>query len=241
MIIKAYQKVMTWIIVQARRAQRIWMLLPVFPVEKGLGWQLLGIAYIATYAKDSTADDPIVKVGNHQVRINDVDPKNATELEMFALMSYMDKNGMTNNRGISSYTKMKAFSGQAEYNGFCEGIYDSRTGITEKYDWISILNNAKETFLNIAQTYSQAVEIDRMIFALNEKTIWNTWYLLRFTILSAHIHIAMRALFLHQLNMVLERFLHFSGVNAEISLGDVGRGVLEEFHYQNYIIAIGFI
>lgn len=130
--------------------------------------------YIATYAKDSTADDPIVKVGNHQVRINDVDPKNATELEMFALMSYMDKNGMTNNRGISSYTKMKAFSGQAEYNGFCEGIYDSETGITEKYDWISILNNAKETFLNIAQTYSQAVEIDRMIFTLNEKTIWNT-------------------------------------------------------------------
>lgn len=93
---------------------------------------------------------------------------------MFALMSYMDKNGMTNNRGISSYTKMKAFSGQAEYNGFCEGIYDSGTGITEKYDWISILNNAKETFLNIAQTYSQAVEIDRMIFTLNEKTIWNT-------------------------------------------------------------------
>ena len=47
--------------------------------------------------------------------------------------------------------------------------------------------------------------------------------------------------FLHQLNMVLERFLHFSGVNAEISLGDIGRGVLEKFHDKDYVVAVGFI
>ena len=59
--------------------------------------QRLGIAtfgdvgYIAMYADNSTEEDPIVKVGDYEVRIKDVDPNNATRLEMFALLSYMDQ------------------------------------------------------------------------------------------------------------------------------------------------------
>ncbi len=124
--------------------------------------------YVAMYADSSTEEDPVVKVGKYEVRINDVDPNNATRMEMFALLSYMDDKGLTNNRGISSYSKMKAYATQAEYNGFASGIEDDDLAWTKKQDWIAILDNAKETFLEMAETYKQGLDIDRMVFALLE-------------------------------------------------------------------------
>ena len=123
-------------------------------------------AYLATYADSSTEEDPVVKVGKYEVHVNDVDPNNATRMEMFALMSYLDDKGLSNNHGISSFTKMKAYGMQAEYNGFVSGISDDSLAWTEKFDWIAILNNAKETFLNIPETYKQALEADKIIFSL---------------------------------------------------------------------------
>lgn len=125
--------------------------------------------YIAMYADSSTEEDPVVKVGKYEVRINDVDPANATRMEMFALLSYMDDKGLTDNHGMSSYSKMKAYSSQAEYNGFVKGIEDDNLAWTEKRDWISILNNAKETFLKIPETYRQAMNIDKLVFSLLKK------------------------------------------------------------------------
>ena len=58
-------------------------------------------AYLATYADSSTEEDPVVKVGKYEVHVNDVDPTNATRMEMFALMSYLDDKGLSNNNGIS--------------------------------------------------------------------------------------------------------------------------------------------
>ena len=124
--------------------------------------------YIAMYADSSTEEDPVVKVGKYEVHVKDVDPKHATRMEMFALLSYMDDKGLSNNHGISSFTKMKAYSSQAEYNGFVSGIEDDNLAWTEKFDWISTLNNAKETFLNITETYKQALEIDKIVFSLTQ-------------------------------------------------------------------------
>ena len=42
--------------------------------------------YIAKYADSSTEENPIIKVGDYEVRVNDVDPKNATEIEMFDII-----------------------------------------------------------------------------------------------------------------------------------------------------------
>lgn len=41
--------------------------------------------------------NPIVKVGDYEISVNDVDPENATEIEMFALMSHLDKTGQSRN------------------------------------------------------------------------------------------------------------------------------------------------
>lgn len=131
---------------------------------KRIGLTAVGnVGYIAMYADSSTEQDPIVKVGDYEVRVKDVDPNNATKMEMFALMSYMDDKGLTNNTGMKSFNKMTAYSSQAEYNGYCSGIYDENAAWTVERDWIGILGNAKETFFSIPQTYNQGLECKKII------------------------------------------------------------------------------
>ena len=131
---------------------------------KRIGLTAVGnVGYIAMYADSSTEQDPIVKVGDVEVRIKDVNPNNATKMEMFALLSYMDDKGITNNTGMKSFNKMTAYSSQAEYNGYCSGIYDENAAWTVERDWIGILGNAKETFFSIPQTYNQGLECEKII------------------------------------------------------------------------------
>ena len=131
---------------------------------KRIGLTAVGnVGYIAMYADSSTEQDPIVKVGDYEVRIKDVNPNNATKMEMFALMSYMDDKGLTNNTGMKSFNKITAYSSQAEYNGYCSGIYDENAAWTLERDWIGILGNAKETFFSIPQTYNQGLECEKII------------------------------------------------------------------------------
>lgn len=131
---------------------------------KRIGLTAVGnVGYIAMYADSSTEQDPIVKVGDYEVRVKDVDPNNATKMEMFALLSYMDDKGLTNNTGMKSFNKMTAYSSQVEYNGYCSGIYDENAAWTVERDWIGILGNAKETFFSIPQTYNQGLECEKII------------------------------------------------------------------------------
>ena len=119
--------------------------------------------YIAMYADSSTEQDPVIKVGDYEVRVKDVNPNNATKMEMFALMSYLDDKGLTNNQGMKSFNKMTAYASQAEYNGYCNGLSDENAAWTEERDWIAILGNAKESFYKNPQTYEQGLECEKII------------------------------------------------------------------------------
>jgi len=119
--------------------------------------------YIAMYADSSTEQEPVVKVGDYEVRVKEVDPHNATKMEMFALMSYLDDQGLTDNQGMKSFNKMTAYSAQAEYNGYCSGISDENAAWTEERDWIAILGNAKESFYKNPQNYEQGLECEKII------------------------------------------------------------------------------
>ena len=132
--------------------------------------------YIAMYADSSTEQDPIVKVGDYEVRVKDVDPNNATKMEMFALMSYMDDKGLTNNQGMKSFNKMTAYSAQAEFNGYCSGISDENAAWTVKRDWIGILGSAKDTFYGNPQTYKQGLECEKIIENLKN---WSATFLMK--------------------------------------------------------------
>ena len=119
--------------------------------------------YVAMYADSSTEQDPVVKVGDYEVRVKDVNPNNATKMEMFALMSYLDDKGLTNNQGMKSFNKMTAYASQAEYNGYCSGLSDENAAWTEERDWIAILGNVKESFYKNPQTYEQGLECEKII------------------------------------------------------------------------------
>ncbi len=58
----------------------------------------------ASYSADSTQADPIIKISSnyggekrcYNVHVNQVDPNNSSQLEMFALSCYEDDKGLTN-------------------------------------------------------------------------------------------------------------------------------------------------
>lgn len=130
---------------------------------KNIGVMAIGNqAYLAQYSENSTLANPIVKVGDYEISVNDVDPENATEFEMFALMSHLDKTGQSRNEGMSSFSKMRTYSQQAERNGFCSGIADASEAWNSKRDWTKIIENAKKT-------YSQSLVPE--IYALTKKCV----------------------------------------------------------------------
>ena len=134
---------------------------------KNIGIMTIGSqGYIAKYADSSTEQEPIVKVRDFEVRVNDVDPRDATEIEMFALMSYMDDKGLIENTGMKSFGRMRAYSQQAEYNGFCDGIADSGSTWTQKRDWTSILANAMESYFKMPGAYHQGLNCQKIIAGL---------------------------------------------------------------------------
>lgn len=120
-------------------------------------------AYIASYSNSSTEEDPVIKVGDYEVHVNKVDPNHATKIEMFALMSYMDDQGLTNNTGICSFGKMMTSAQQAQYNGFCSNIYNESEAWDIKRNWSAIINNAKQTFMIMPGTYKQAKDSENML------------------------------------------------------------------------------
>lgn len=128
--------------------------------------------YIASYADSSTPTEPIVKVGDYEISVNDVNPENATEMEMFALLSYLDDTNQTNNKGICSFGKMRAFADFGELSGICTGIKDADAICNKKQNWVEIIKEMKGIFLGNSQTYSQAVDCDNLLYAMSraEKT-----------------------------------------------------------------------
>ena len=140
--------------------------------KKPLGLTTVGNqGYVATYADSSTAQDPVIKVGDSEIHVNDVDPRNATKMEMFALMSYMEDKGLIQNRGMKSFNKMTAYASQAECNGYCSGIYDEDAAWTTKRDWTGILENAKGSFMCNPQTYKQGMECENIIDNLKKWSV----------------------------------------------------------------------
>lgn len=106
----------------------------------------------ARYADSSTAEDPVIEVQvsaedgsgfkNYQVHINEIDPKNATELELFALCSYADQKGMSGvTDGQSSYMALLEYV--SNYGGY--GHAGSVEEFAEKkQDWEALVKAGQE-------------------------------------------------------------------------------------------------
>ena len=127
----------------------------------------------AFYSDASTPADPIVRVSSnyggeqryYDVHVNEVNPKNASQLEMFALSCYQDDQGITDGGTFGSFSKMKAYGGNAAMNGKFVDLQDP-ANVSVKLDWVSMLQEMAQTYLQNSQTYAQYVDADRLASTL---------------------------------------------------------------------------
>lgn len=94
---------------------------------------------LASLVKSSDGDDPIVQVSYgrgdarkvYQVHVNEVDTTNASDLEMFALLSYEGYKGKTMSGTINNYSAYKSMKANAGYE---IGTKSEDTFVNEKID-----------------------------------------------------------------------------------------------------------
>lgn len=146
---------------------------------KGTG-DILGLAMLpysdmmsygmkAQYSEKSTEEDPVIKITSnyggeyryYDVHVNEVNPKNASQIEMFALSCYMDDKGLTDGGSFGSYNKMKTYADNAAYNGMCPDLQNP-DNISIRFDWMSVLKQMAQVYLGCSQTYQQYLNADSL-------------------------------------------------------------------------------
>ena len=108
----------------------------------------------AVLSNRSTPDNPIVQVvsnlGGEQViynvEVNKVNPKNATQLEMFALLSYTDKMGITDRGTFGSHQRLEVYSKNASELGYCNSLSGRDVFLNERFDWASIMEKMIQVY-----------------------------------------------------------------------------------------------
>lgn len=125
----------------------------------------------ARYAPESTENNPVMQVTVNRggkevcqkVAVNEVNPQNATQLELFALLSYHDdKNGTSN-----LYQKLDNYAKGAQQNGIWEGNDTLEEFTGTRYNWADI-QNSMDTAYYQAGFYSMAQYGSELCSALSK-------------------------------------------------------------------------
>ena len=108
----------------------------------------------AMLSDKSTPDNPIVQVVSnlggekviYNVEVNKVNPNNATQLEMFALLSYTDKMGITDGGTFGSHQQLEVYGGNASSIGYCGSLSGADVFLNERFDWTSIMEKMIQVY-----------------------------------------------------------------------------------------------
>ncbi|SEW18346.1 hypothetical protein [[Clostridium] fimetarium] len=106
---------------------------------------------VAAYAKESTSKNPIINVTtnydgktvSYNINVNEVDPNQASRLEMFALCAYADDVGTGDKSTFGTYQTLRTYQEMAKYNGYISS--DSEGDTLEQF------KNAKSNWVNMSQ------------------------------------------------------------------------------------------
>lgn len=128
----------------------------------------------AQYAQSTTEENPVVDLisnyGNersiYEIKINDINPKNATMQEMFALCCHADERGICERGDFGTFHAMKQYMVNASTNGVCCRVKGYQNFLTVKLDWDKIINFMKDEFLN-AGIYHQYYDCLRQMDMLD--------------------------------------------------------------------------
>lgn len=124
----------------------------------------------AMLPENSTPANPIVQVVSnlggekkiYNVEINKVDPGNATQLEMFALLSYMDKKGITDGGSLGSFHQLKVYGSNASMKGYCEDLGGGTVFVNEKFEWPAIIEKMMKDYFD-AEIYNQSEDCQALL------------------------------------------------------------------------------
>lgn len=123
----------------------------------------------AFYSEESTSADPIIRVSSnyggerryYNVHVNEVDPRNASQLEMFALSCYQDDQGITDGGTYGSFARMKAYAGNAADEGYSMDLQNPKN-VYEKMDWVEMLEQMAQDYLKNPKTYAQYMDCKKL-------------------------------------------------------------------------------
>lgn len=129
----------------------------------------------AMLPESSTPANPVVQVVSnlggekviYNVEINKVDPDNATQLEMFALLSYTDEKGMSDGGTFGSFQQLKVYSQNASLKGYCGDLSGGDIFINDTFEWSSILDQMMKDYFN-AEIYKQSEDCRKLIDVLGK-------------------------------------------------------------------------
>ncbi|BBF42707.1 hypothetical protein lbkm_1391 [Lachnospiraceae bacterium KM106-2] len=129
----------------------------------------------AFYSDQSTEKDPIIRVSSnyggeqryYDVSVNEVNPRNASQLEMFALSCYQDDKGITDGGTYGSFTRLKAYAQNAADNGYGIDLQNPDNAST-KMNWVSMLQDMANVYLQNSQTNTQYLDCSGLASTLEK-------------------------------------------------------------------------
>lgn len=109
----------------------------------------------AVLLQRSGSDGPIVQVVSnlggkeeiYHVDISKVNPQKATQLEMFALLSYADKMELIDGGSFGAYQQLEVYAMNASHNGYCDSLMGGDIFIDRNFDWSDIIEKIMRDYL----------------------------------------------------------------------------------------------
>lgn len=118
----------------------------------------------AEYAENYSETTPVIKVvvqkltgkEEYNININDIDPRNATEIEMFALCNYADAKGIGTGGKFGSWQTLNYYRDNASHNGYF--IQTDETDLFEsvRQDWMTMVQVMLKDYME-AGLYKQSL------------------------------------------------------------------------------------
>ncbi len=120
--------------------------------------QTISYGLRAMLSEKGTADNPIVQVVSnlggekviYNVEVNKVNPSSASQLEMFALLSYTDKMGITDGGTFGSHQQLEVYGANACSLGYCNSFSGADAFVNEKIDWSSVMKKMVKVYQDAA-------------------------------------------------------------------------------------------
>ena len=117
------------------------------------------------YAEDYSEENPVIKVNvtrqgkteEYRININEVNPRNASEIEMFALCNYADAKGIGTGGTFGSWQTLNYYRDNASHNGYFELANGIDSFKSVKQNWMKMVRLMMKDYME-AGLFKQSLD-----------------------------------------------------------------------------------